>query len=171
MEKSSQFVPNTEAVIIGKIGKAHGIKGEMRLFPLTDFPERLSKLKKAYLNDKAVTISALRTSNNFFIIKVAGIDSRETAEKYNGAFLTIDRDSLSPLKAGEYYYFDIIDLNVYEGNTLVGKIKDIFKTGSNDVYVIKELDGNELLLPAIKRYVEKIDIENGRINIIRPEII
>ncbi len=169
MEKLSKCAPE-DLLIIGKIGKPHGIKGELRVYPLTDFPDRFEKLHQAYIDNKVIDIISTRYSNDFVILKIKDFSSREQAAAITGKLLKISRADAAPLSKGEYYSFDIIGLAVYdENNVLVGNIIDIIKTGSNDVYVIEEPEtAKHILIPALKKVVTNIDLTNKRMDIIMP---
>lgn len=169
MEKLSKCAPE-EMLIIGKIGKPHGIKGELRVYPLTDFPERFEKLRTAYIDNTAFDITSTRYSNDFVILKIKDFNNREQAATVTGKLLKINRADAAPLAKGEYYSFDIIGLIVYDENDIcLGKIIDIIKTGSNDVYIIEEAEtAKHILIPALKKVVTNIDLTNKRMDIIMP---
>lgn len=149
-------------ITIGKVGAPHGVRGEVRIIPLTDFPNRFEKLKNVIIDDlKSLTISNVRYHNQFIIAKFDNFDTKESAASLNGKLLKVERKDVPPLAPGEYYSFDIIGLNVQnENGTDLGKIVEILKTGSNDVYIVEQ-NKNRLLIPALKSVVLKIDIEQG----------
>ena len=97
---------------------------------------------------------------------------REAAMSLTGKLLTVDRSEAAPLQEGEYYTFDIIGLTVYDmdGNEL-GKVENVLRTGSNDVYQARRTDGGELLIPALKAVVKEIDVPGGRMVVDMPEEI
>lgn len=151
-------------ISIGKIVGISGNKGEVKVEILTDFPERFKNLKKVYI-EKNKEMSELEIENvnyrdNSVIIKFAGIENIKMAKKLLNSYLKIETKDLVKLKEGQYYYFQIIGLNVetLEGKK-IGKITEIIKTGSNDVYVVSQ-NGKEILIPAIKEVVKEIDLEN-----------
>jgi len=159
-------------ITIGQITTAQGVHGEVRVLPLTDFPHRFSQLKEVtvVLREKVSKYRVLsaRRHQRFVVLKLEGVNDPEQARQLRNALLKIPQEQLMPLPPGHYYIFQLVGLAVYtvEGN-YVGKIEDIFRTGSNDVYQVRREDGKELLLPAIRQVVEKIDLEAGQI-IIRP---
>lgn len=151
-------------VIIGKAGAPHGLWGEVRVFPMTDFPERFRGMKQVYVGEERLTIVGVRYQNDTILLRFAGYDSREMASALTGRLLTVDRAEAVPLREGEYYTFDIIGLRVEdeEGN-LLGEITDVLQTGSNDVYVV-EVPGQakQLLVPALKSVVRQISLGEGK---------
>lgn len=155
-------------ITIGKIGAPHGVRGDLKLYPLTDFPDRFDDLVHAFINDAPVEITFKRWQKDFLVMHFKGVDSREAAMRLTNSFLKVDRKDAAPLDEGEYYAFDIIGLEVRDQNDAVlGKITNILKTGSNDVYVTKAPDGRELMVPALKKVVTEINVGGGYIKVIR----
>ena len=150
-EKSLKSATNKK-IIIGKIGAAHGVRGDMKVYPLTDFPDRFNTIKKAYVDDKEINIISTRYQGNFVVMKVEGVNSREEVARFTNKLLKINRSDVPPLEDGEYYAFDIIGLQVInQDDVVLGEITEILKTGSNDVYITKAKDGRQILIPALKK--------------------
>lgn len=152
---------------VGVIANTHGIKGEVKVFPTTDAPERFKKLKSVILDAKREQITLEIQSAKFFknlvIVKFKGIDDINDIEKYKGCDLYVTRENATPLNEGEYYIADLIDMKVVddEGNEL-GVLFDVLQTGANDVFVVKLNDSDkELLLPNIPDCILDVDLENG----------
>lgn len=152
---------NTELITVGKIVAPHGVRGDVRIIPLTDFPDRFYDLKTVFVEDGAqLTIEAVRQHKKFVLLKFAGYDSMDAAQTLRGKTLKIKREDVVKLPEGQYYIFDIVGLNVFtEEGVSLGSITDVLQPGSNDVYVVEQHDKKELLIPAIKEVVKKIDIE------------
>lgn len=157
-------------VIIGRIGAPHGVRGEVRIIPLTDFPDRFQNLKSVFIDEQIkLEINNVKYNKQFIILKFKGIDNRSDIDPLKGKLIQVDRKDVPPLAAGEYYNFDIIGLEVYnEKKERLGKIEQILKTGSNDVYIANNA-GKQTLIPALKKVVTNIDIEVGRMDIILQE--
>ncbi len=155
-----------ERLMIGIIGAPHGVNGAMRLRIISDFPERLATLSHVYIGDdpQRRRLRSLRGASPTAVLEVNGISSRDEAALYRGMPLYMDIRDAKPLDEGEYYWHQLIDMTVVspEGETL-GVLTGILQTGANDVYVITQPDGGELLLPAIKEIVLDIDLPNKRI--------
>ncbi len=157
-----------DRIIIGKVGAPHGVKGEVKIIPLTDFPERFYAMKMLTIGAKSFAVAKTRTATNGNpIIKLTDVDDRDAAACLTGQTVTVAKSETVPLKEGEYYAFDIVGLRVFDENDhYFGVVTDVLKTGSNDVYAVKDDAGRELFLPALKKIVRKIDTDNKRMIII-----
>ena len=161
---------------VGKIVNTQGLQGEMRVLSVTDFAEeRFKKGNKLALFDKKdqfvmdVEIASHRKAKNFDIIKFKGMYHINDIEKFRDFSLKVAEEDLSDLEDGEFYYHEIIGLEVYENNVLLGTIKEILQPGANDVWVVKRKGKRDLLLPYIPPVVLGIDIEQGRVEVEIPE--
>lgn len=154
-----------ERLMIGIIGAPHGTNGGMRFRVISDFPERLTALTHIYLGNepRRRRLRSLRGASPAAILVVNGVTSREEAALYRGMPVYIDIRDAKPLDEGEYYWHQLIDMTVVspQGETL-GTLTSILQTGANDVYVVTQLDGTELLLPAIKDVILDIDVPARR---------
>ena len=148
---------------IGKIVNTFGIKGEVKVIPYTDDINQFKKMKNIYVNKKVMEIENVRYHKNAIILKLKGIDTMNDAENLRNSTLEIQRTK-KILPANTYYINDLIGLEVYtDEEKLLGKIKDIYNTGANDIYTVETPEKKEILLPAIKEVIKKIDIENKKI--------
>lgn len=163
-----------EYLQIGEIVNTHGIKGEVKVLPLTDDPGRFNVLKWAYLdrggNLEKLKIQGVKHSKSAVILKFAGIDTVEAAEALKGSFLQVDRKNAVKLPDDSYFICDIIGSSVQDmSGAVLGTLEDVLQTGSNDVYVVRKDGGGQLLLPALKSVIREISVENGIIKVIIPE--
>jgi 16S rRNA processing protein RimM len=150
-------------ITIGKIVAPHGVRGDVRVIPLTDFPERFTKLKSVLIDDRTLIIQGVRYHKQFVLLKFRDIDSINEVECLRGKLLQIQRKDVAPLPEGRYYQFEIIGLAVYnEQDECLGTITEILETGSNDVYVVENRENKQILVPALKDVVKKIDIPSGK---------
>lgn len=172
MIKSSPSAAKADKrIVIGKAGAPHGIRGELRVIPLTDFPERFEELERVYVGDELLDIVDVKYHKQFVIIKFRQYPTREAAASLTGQLLYVDKSQAMPLAEGEYYTFDIIGLEVFdlEGVSL-GFVTEVLKTGSNDVYVAsKKGEAKQLLIPALKAVVKEINVPEGRMVVDLPE--
>lgn len=155
---------------IGQIVNTSGIKGILKIKPFTDDIKKFSNLKTIYIKTKSglteFKIEQVRYVKNMVMLKLAGIDTVEEAEKYRNLYIKILRDQEEELEAGSYYVVDILGCKVNtDANQELGKIVDVFQTGSNDVYVVKDEQGKQILLPAIKQVIKNVDIKNKIITV------
>lgn len=160
-----------ERIIIGKILSPHGVRGEVKVQPLTDYPERFHKTKKVWADAKKdyLEIIHIREQPGIFLMKFRGVDDRNEAEKLTNSFLTIDPDQVMELPPGHYYRFQIIGLGVYDMQGIyLGELADILETGANDVYVVKRAEKKDLLIPALKSIVQEIDMQEKRMRVQLP---
>ena len=153
-----------DMIAIGKIGAPHGVRGEVRVLPLTDFPERFTNTPSVQLEDSTVLkIDEVRFHKNAVLIKFAGFDSIDSVKILCGKLIHVSEGDLMPLPEGHYYHFQLIGLRVFDEDGLfLGTISDILETGSNDVYVIDAEGQKPKLIPAIKDVVKMIDVSDGR---------
>lgn len=155
-------------VTIGKIVAPHGVRGEVKVMPLTDFPDRFTLLTQVYCDDgqTMLQLENSRMHNQTAILKFKGMDTRNDIESLRGKLLQIDRKDVMPLPEGQFYIFEIIGLTVYTHNDdLLGTITDVLKTGSNDVYVVEKEGSKPVLVPALKKVVTNIDIAAGTMKV------
>ncbi len=155
---------------IGIITSTHGLKGEVKVYPTTDDPARYKRLKEVILDTGRERLTLGIQQVKFFkqqvILKFKGIDDISEVEKYRKASLLVARKDAVPLKRDEYYVADLMGLAVQnEEGEDIGRLREVYETGANDVYVIDLHDGRELLLPAIKQCVLAVDLEDGYIRI------
>jgi 16S rRNA processing protein RimM len=158
---------------VGKIVNTHGIRGELKIVPQTDFPElRFEKGSKLVIETAAgeripVQVEASRIHKNMVLVKFKEFSDINQCEKYKGSMLKVEEQYLADLEDGEYYYHEIIGCDVVteEGQEL-GKITEILSPGANDVWVVKPPKGKELLLPFIDDVVLDVDV-NGKKVLVR----
>ena len=153
---------------LGQIVNVKGLKGEVKVNSFSEDSRRFEKLSEVIIKikDKKETyqIETIGYHKNQVIIKFKGIDTIEDAEKLRNSMILIDREVLGELPEGVYYIADLIGLDVYtETNEYLGKVDDIYNTGSNDIYVVKDEIGKQKLLPGIDEVIKNIDLENEKI--------
>lgn len=157
---------------IGKLQRAHGLRGELVMEVLTGFPERLTPGRRVYLGEDHVlqVIRSVRSLNRGVLIAFEAVDTVEMAREYSNQFVYVRSDELPALPEGEYYHHQLLGLTVVEqGGSVIGRLVEIIETGANDVYVVEKADGSELLLPATAEVICSIDLEAGQIQVKPPE--
>ena len=157
-----------EFLEIGQIVNTFGIKGFVKVNPFTDNINRFDDLKKVYIKNKSqkyeLEIEKVKYHKNMVLIKFKGIDKVEDAESLRNSYILVNRKDEKTLNKDTYYIVDLLGLDVYtDEGELLGKLEDIYNTGSNDIYVVKNELGKQILLPAIKDVIKEINIENRKI--------
>lgn len=158
-------------VLVGMLQKPHGVRGEIEMRILTDFPKRMRQGRKLYLGveKKLIVLKAARPKMSVLLLTFEGIESPEEAQLLTNQEVFVAVRELPELPEGEYYHHQLIGLPVFADGKAFGKLIDILETGANDVYVIEDVDGNERLLPVIPSVVKSIDISQGIIEVEVPE--
>lgn len=158
----------TKYLEIGQIVNTFGIKGMVKVNPFTDNIRRFDKLKKVYIGSvkekKKIEIEEVKYHKNMVLIKFKDINNPDEANLLRNKYLCIDRKDEEPLEEGTYYIVDMLGLDVYtDENELLGTLDDIYNTGSNDIYVVKNELGKQILLPAIKDVIKEVNLEEKKI--------
>ncbi len=149
-----------EFIIVGKIGRPHGVKGEMTFQPMTDYPQRLVAGKVLLLGKarKKYKIVSIREKGQDYILTLEGIESREDAQLITNQLAYVPLASLPPLPEGEFYHHELLGMRVIDtAGSELGILAEILETGANDVYVVVSESGEELLLPVIPSVILEID--------------
>ncbi len=161
-------------IIVGEITRPHGLSGAVRVFPVTDFPDHLLDLTRVVVVQgraaQPARVERAEAAGRFVVMKLSGVETPEAAEALRGATIRISQDQTHPLPPGQFYVFQIIGLRVRtpDGQAL-GRVADVLRTGSNDVYVVHSDGGPDTLLPAMDGVVQRIDLEVGEMIVIPPE--
>ncbi len=160
-------------LLLGRVLRPHGVRGEVRIEVLTAYPERIVPGRRVFIGSdpqdpqsaSAHVVTRSRKHQKMLILQFEGIGNREAAEALRGQFVMVTLDDAVPLEEDEFYLFQLIGLAVYtdEGEHL-GRITDVIETGANDVYVVRGPRG-EVLLPAIDECILELDIEGGKVTV------
>ena len=166
--------PSTPMLSVGKIASAHGVAGAVKVAADAMSDDFFFEGRKVFLEKEKVgdwfTVTASQRAGRFWIIRLSGVTGRDRAESLSGSLVLVDRASLPALSEGEYYWSDIIGLTVVtvSGEPL-GKVDSIIETGANDVYVVKDDSGKEILLPALDWVIIKVDLAGKLLTVDPPE--
>ena len=157
-----------EKLEIGQIVNTFGIKGFVKIYPYVDDITRFDDLKTVYIStkkqEKELEIEEIKYQKNMVLAKFKGIDTVENAEKLRNSYVKIDRKDAIKLEEGQYFIADLLGLEVFlDTGEKLGILDDIFNNGSTDIYVVKNDEGKEILLPAIKDVLKQVDLENKKI--------
>ena len=148
---------------VGVITTTHGVRGEVKVYPTTDEPERFLELDYVLLDTgrelRKLEIKNVKFFKNLVILKFKGVDNINDIEKYKGRDLWIPREEGQELEEDEYYIADLLGMSVVlEDGQEFGTLKDVMETGANDVYIIDSAEHGEVLLPAIKECILDVDL-------------
>lgn len=149
-------------VVIGQIVAAHGVRGEVRVNPLTDVPARWRKLKEAYIGEelapRQVAVRAF-TKGTMPVLRIAGVTDRDQAEKLRGEYIRVPRTSALPLPPDTYYVWQLQGLAVVDpdGQPL-GQVVDVQSNPANDLLVVELPEGKRCLVPAVREFVIRVDL-------------
>lgn len=159
---------------LGQITSAVGLKGEVKVYPLTDYIERFSELKQVLVEDEIFTIEKVRYQPNMAIIKFLGIDDRNAAEKLKNLYLNIKREDARELPEDTYYISDLIGLSVItEMNEKIGELLNVIQNTAQDLYEIKTTNESDIedkfYLPAVEEFILDINMEKREMIVRIPE--
>lgn len=152
-------------VEIGRVVAAHGLRGEVRVLPLSDLPGRIESLDQADLRlphgeIRHLAIRGVRPQAKGILVAFAGVDDRNAADELRGAVLVVDADELPELPADQYYVFDLLGaLVLTETGEVLGAIEEVLTAGGNDVLRVLDEQGQEVLLPATREVIRRVDLE------------
>lgn len=155
---------------VGVISSTHGVRGEVKVFPTTDDVKRFKRLKEVILDtgkeELVLEVEGVKFFKQFAILKFKGFDNINDIEKYKGKSLFVSRANAVRLRRDEYFIADLQGLIVVnEQEEQIGTLRDVMETGANDVYIIDMTDSREVLVPAIKECILKVDVEGGKIQV------
>ena len=157
--------PEPEFLIVGRITRPHGIRGEVAMRSMTDYPERLLEVETLYVGPdrRPYRVKQMRRHADGMLIAFEGIGDRNLAAVLREQFVYVHISDAVPLEEGEYYLFQIAGIRVVteEGRQL-GRLTGLIETGANDVYIITSDEGKEVLIPAIPEVIQDVNIP-GRV--------
>ena len=145
---------------VGVISSTHGIRGEVKVFPTTDDPNRFKKLKKVILETKKEKLSLEVQGVKFF--------KQFVIVKFKGCSLFVSREDAVALEEDEYFIADLIGMEVYTDENpeeLFGTLKDVIETGANEVYLVESKTHGEVLIPAIRQCILSVDVKAQKMQV------
>jgi len=158
--------PEPRYLVIGRIQRPHGVRGELRMEIVTDYPEQLSRLHTLYLGKKqrSYALEGVRLHQKVALVKLLGVDDRDAADELRGELVYVAVEDAVPLEEDEHYEYELVGSNVFtEEDELLGEIVEVFTApGANDVMVVHGPRG-EVLIPLIEDVVADADLAAGRL--------
>jgi 16S rRNA processing protein RimM len=151
-------------VAAGRVVRSHGVRGALLVNPVSLLIRSLQAGSPVFLGPRrhAARVAECRLHGRRWLLHIDGCDDRDQAEQWRGAEVAVRVDDLGPLPAGEYFYWQILGLQVVtlEGKAL-GRVEEILETGANDVYIVRAPGRPEILLPAIQSVIREVDLDAG----------
>ena len=157
-----------EYLVVGYLHRPHGVHGELVMEVYTDFPERLKLDSEVFIGDShsRMLIAGTRFHNEGLIIKFKDLDTPEEAGRYRNQSVYVKTAERPPLPEGQYYHHELIGFSVLnEKDELIGTLTEIMETGANDVYVVRQPEGGEILLPVISSVILAVEIASRQIRV------
>ena len=153
---------------IGFLRRPHGVQGEVIMDLHTDFPDRIKPGRKIYIGEKyeAATFGSVRVHGDSLLIKLRGYDTPESVGRFRNQWVYVKAKDVPPLPEGRHYKYEMIGLDVVDENdNALGKLEEILETGANDVYIVRDEAGKEILLPAIPSVILNVDMAQRSIKV------
>lgn len=156
-----------EYLKVGSIVNTFGIKGELKVDSLTDFPEvryKADSVLYILFNGKyeKVTVKSYRVHKGFVLLLLKNLENINFVEKYKGSDVFVSKEDLHHLKEGQFYFFQLVDCEVVYNENVIGKVEDV-DSGYQAILRIKTNDGKQLLIPYVDRFIKSVDIEEKKI--------
>jgi 16S rRNA processing protein RimM len=157
-------------ITVGKILSAFGIKGQVKVQSVSDFPQRFAVGNSLFAQNagRELRIESAAWHGQNLLLKFAGIEDRTAAEALGQSLLLIEKEQVAPLPEGHYYHFQIVGLQVYEKEKKLGVVSEVLSNTANDIYVVEKTEGGQLLLPALKSVIKEISPESGKMQVELP---
>ena len=176
-DQSTSSSQQPSHLLLGEILRPHGIRGELRMRVLTDYPERITTLERIFLGNpdkldtlKSYTVEHMRMHKGYGLLKLQDVNTRNDAELFRQLFVMIDLENAIPLEDDEIYLYQLIGLKIItEDDITLGTITDVLETGANDVYIIDSPQYGEVLFPATEDNILETNVEDGFILVRIPE--
>jgi 16S rRNA processing protein RimM len=164
-------------LILGEVLRPHGVRGELRLRVLTDYPERIAQLQHVFVgkatNDtqaEQYRVLGSRLHQQYVLLTLYGINDRDDADRLRGRFVMVDRENAVPLEEGEHWLHELLGLKILdESGAVLGELAEILETGANDVYVVIDENKREILLPAHAETILEMNVDGGYIRMAIPD--
>lgn len=154
-----------ELIKIAKIVSAHGLNGEVKIFPYTDDLSKFKEYKKIYLDGEELEILSQKIASKFIVLKLKGFDYIDDVKRLIDTDVFIDKADMPSLDEGDYYIHDLMDMEVYsEADEFIGTVKDVMTTSANHVLVVDH-DGKEALIPFVKAFIKEVNLIKRRIKV------
>ena len=154
-----------DLIKIAKIVSAHGLNGEVKIFPYTYDLSNFKEYKQIYIDGEELEIVSQKIASKFIVLKLKGFDYIDDVKRLIDKDVFIDKAQMPSLDEGEYYIHELIAMEVYsEADELIGTVKDVMETSANHVLVVDH-DGKEALIPFVKAFIKELDLKRRKIKV------
>lgn len=154
-----------DLIKIAKIVSAHGLNGEVKIFPYTDDLNGFKEYNEIYIDGEELEIVSQKIASKFIVLKLKGFDYIDDVKRLIDKDVFIDKAQMPSLDEGEYYIHELIAMEVYsEADELIGTVKDVMETSANHVLVVDH-DGKEALIPFVKAFIKELDLKRRKIKV------
>ncbi len=154
---------------IGLIVKPQGIRGELKVQPLTSDINRFKNLNEVKIDGQSYRITRTVIAGDTVFVALSGVSDRNTAETFRGKFMSVERKDAIPLKDGEYFVADLVGAAVFDEDGEIGKITDII-SARTDIFTVATKNGKVLRFPFLKDAVKSIDVEKGEVTVFKKKL-
>ncbi len=167
-------------LVIGRVRTTHGVRGELKVESLSGETEHFLNLARVTMirapggpdaERETLEVESVRVAHRLVIMKLAGYDVPETARRWRGCEIAVDRARAAPLAQDEYYYADLVGLTVCVGRVRCGRVSDLWEGGPTVLLGIIRNDGEQRLVPFQAEFVASVDLEEGRLVLENEEVI
>jgi 16S rRNA processing protein RimM len=155
-------------LIVGKLRRPHGVRGELLMDVLTDFPERLRAGLTVFVSDahQPMKLTRCRGYENAFLVTLEGISDVDQAGEHRNQLVFVRADEIPELTEGDFYHHQLLGMRaVSDEGRFLGNVIEILETGANDVFIVRDADGPEVLLPFIDSVILNIDVATGEMRV------
>lgn len=155
-----------ETIEFGKIVNTHGLKGEVKVYSYTDNEKKILKLKKVYIRGKEYKVESMRLQKQMFLMKLQGVDDIDQTKFLMNemCFREVEKNESNDDEG--YFIKDLVGIEVVDVNgNVIGTLKEVFRTGANDVYEVVDKNNKSIYLPAIKKVIKSIDISSHKMTV------
>lgn len=154
-----------DLIKIAKIVSAHGLNGEVKIFPYTDDLNGFKDYNEIYIDGEELEIISQKIASKFIVLKLKGFDYIDDVKRLIDKDVFIDKAQMPSLDEGEYYIHELIAMEVYsDADKFIGTVKDVMETSANHVLVVDH-DGKEALIPFVKAFIKELDLKHRKIKV------
>lgn len=159
-----------EKVRVGQIVNTQGLRGDVRVYPLTDYKERFEELEHVYLEDNGdekLEIEKIRYKNQLVLLKFKGLNNINDVEKFKDKYLVIEKEDMRDLPKDTYYISDLLGSEIIDqDDSCIGKLIDVIQNAAQDIYVVEnKINKKKIFIPVVKEFVKEVNTQDKKIRV------